>query len=78
MSRSTNLGSTFNINILNKKNVTSGLKYVSSECERFFCKFYFMYSLVFTVLKMSITTEASKFMSKEQFDVRKDPNLKID
>ena len=44
-----------------------------------FCKDYFMYNLkhVFTILKMSITTEASKFMSKEQFDVRKGPNLKM-
>ena len=38
-----------------------------------------MYNLrdVFTVLKKSITTEASKFMSKEQSDVRKGPNLKM-
>ena len=42
-----------------------------------FYKFYFMYNLkeVFTVLKMSFTTEVSKFMSKEQFEVRKGPNL---
>ena len=44
-----------------------------------FWKLYFLYILgeVFTVLKMSITTEASKFMSKEQFDVRNGPNLKV-
>ena len=44
-----------------------------------FWKSYFMYNLreVFSVLKMSITTEASKFMSKEQFDVLKGPNLKM-
>ena len=44
-----------------------------------FCKIYFMYNLreVFTVLKMSITTETSKCMSNEQFDVRKGPNLKM-
>ena len=44
-----------------------------------FCKFYFMYNLreVFTVLKMSFTTEASKFMSRERFGVRKGPNLKM-
>ena len=43
------------------------------------CKFYFMYNLreVFTVFKMCITTEASKFMSIEQFGVRKGPNLKM-
>ena len=44
-----------------------------------FCKFYFMFNLgeAFTVLKMSIMTEASKVMSKEQFHVRKGPNLKM-
>ena len=44
-----------------------------------FSKFYFMYKLreVFTVLKMNITTEASKFISEDQFDVRKCPNLKM-
>ena len=44
-----------------------------------FYKFYFMYNLreVFTILKRSITTEALKCMSKEQFDVRKGPNLKM-
>ena len=44
-----------------------------------FWKFYFMYNLgeAFIVLKMSIMTEASKVMSKEQFDVRKGPNLKM-
>ena len=44
-----------------------------------FCKFYFMYKLreVFTVLKMNIDTKASKFISEDQFDVRKGPNLKM-
>ena len=44
-----------------------------------FCKFYFIQNIreVVNVLKMSITTEASKFMSKEQFAVRKGPNLKM-
>ena len=32
---------------------------------------------VFTALKMNIMTEASKLMSKDQFDVRKGPNLKM-
>ena len=38
-----------------------------------------MYKLreVFTVRKMNIMTEASKLMSEDQFDVRKDPNLKM-
>ena len=44
-----------------------------------FCNLNFMYSLrvVFTALKMNIRTEASKLMSKDQFDVRKVPNLKM-
>ena len=44
-----------------------------------FCKFNFMYKLseVFTALKMNIMTESSKLMSKDQFDVRKGPNLKM-
>ena len=44
-----------------------------------FCKFYFMYKLreVFTALKMNIMTEASNLMSKDHFDVRKGPNLKM-
>ena len=32
---------------------------------------------VFSVLKMNITTKASKFMSEDQFDVRKGQNLKM-
>ena len=38
-----------------------------------------MYKLreVFTVLRMNIMTEASKFMSEDQFDVKKGPNLKM-
>ena len=38
-----------------------------------FCKFYFMYELRegFTILKMNITTKASKFMSEISCDVRK-------
>ena len=44
-----------------------------------FCKFYFMYHLkeVFTSLKKNMMTEALKFMSKDQLDVRKGPNLKL-
>ena len=44
-----------------------------------FCKFYFMRKLreVFTVIKMNIKTEASKVMPKDQFDISKDPNLKM-
>ena len=38
-----------------------------------------MYKLrkVFIALKMNITTEASKLMNEDQFDVRKGPNLKM-
>ena len=44
-----------------------------------FSKFCVMYKLkeVFTVFKMNITIEASRFMSEDQFDVRKCPNLKL-
>ena len=44
-----------------------------------FCKVYFLYKLreVFSNLKMNITTEASKFISVDQFDVGKGPNLKM-
>ena len=41
-----------------------------------YCKFYSMYKLR-EFLKMNVTTEASKFMSEDQFDVRKGPNLKM-
>ena len=44
-------------------------------------KLYFIYTCklreVFAVFKINITIEASKFMSKDQFDVRKGPNLKL-
>ena len=42
-------------------------------------RYYFMYKLreVYTALKMNITTEASKLMSEDQFDVRKASNLKM-
>ena len=45
----------------------------------FFCKFYLMCKLkkVFTGLKLTTMTEALKFMSEDQFDVRKGPNLKM-
>ena len=38
-----------------------------------------MYKLreVFTVHKMTIMTDASKFMSEDQFDVGKGPNLLV-
>ena len=38
-----------------------------------------MYNLkeVLTVLRMNITTEALKFMAEKQFDVRMDPNFKM-
>ena len=38
-----------------------------------------MYKLreVFTGFKMNIMTEASKLMSKDQFGVRKGPNVKM-
>ena len=43
-----------------------------------FCELYLMYKLkVFTVIEMNITTEASKFMSEDQFDVRKGQTLKM-
>ena len=44
-----------------------------------FCEFYCIYKLreILTVLKMNITTEASKLMYEDQFDVRKGPNLKM-
>ena len=44
-----------------------------------FNKIYFMYNLreVCTVFKMNITIEASKFMSDNQFNVRKGPHLKF-
>ena len=44
-----------------------------------FCKFYFIYELreVFTAFKMNIMTEASNLMSKDQFDVRKGPDVKV-
>ena len=42
-------------------------------------KYYFMYDLreVSTVCKMNITIEVSKFLSEDQFDARKDQNLKL-
>ena len=44
-----------------------------------FDKFFCMYKLreVLTALKMNIMKEASKFISDDQFDVRKGPNLKM-
>ena len=38
-----------------------------------------MYKLkeVFTVLKINFITEVSKFLSEDQFDVRKGPDLKM-
>ena len=44
-----------------------------------FSKLYFMYKLreVFTVSTLNITIEALKFMSEDQFDVRRGPNLKL-
>ena len=44
-----------------------------------FCEFYLMYQLkeVFSSLEMNIMTEALKFMSEDQFDIRKGPNLKM-
>ena len=44
-----------------------------------FCKFYCIYKLkwFFIVLKTNSTTKASKFMSEDQFDVWKGPNLKM-
>ena len=44
-----------------------------------FYKFYFMFKLreFFTTLNMNNTTEASKLMSDDQYDVRKGPNLKM-
>ena len=64
---------------LNKKR---NIPCISEVCflEMLLCEFYFMYKLieVFTVHKVNITTEASEIMSKDQFDVRKGPNLKIE
>ena len=44
-----------------------------------FCNFYVIYKLreVFTDIKMSIITEASKLMFEDKFDVRKGQNLKM-
>ena len=44
------------------------------------CTFHFMYKLrkVFAVLKMIIMTKTSEFMSEDQFDVGKVPNLKME
>ena len=44
-----------------------------------FCNFYVIYKLreVFTAIKMSIITEASKLMFGDRFDVRKGQNLKM-
>ena len=44
-----------------------------------FCIFYVIYKLreVFTAIKMSIITEATKLMFEDRFDVRKDQNLKM-
>ena len=44
-----------------------------------FCNFYVIYKLreVFTAIKMSIITEASKSMFEDRFDVRKGQNLKM-
>ena len=44
-----------------------------------FCKFYFMYILIeaLNVLRMNITTEASKVLPQDQFDVSQGPNSKM-
>ena len=44
-----------------------------------FCNFYVIYKLreVFTAIKMSIITEASKLMFEDRFDVKKGQNLKM-
>ena len=64
--------------ILNKKERSHAyLKYVSRDVNAFLQILFYFLREVFTVLKMSITTKASKFMSKEQFDVKKGPNLKM-
>ena len=44
-----------------------------------FYKFYFVFKLreVFTALKMNNTTEASKLVSEDQYDVRKGSKLKM-
>ena len=44
-----------------------------------FCNFYVIYKLreVFTYIKMSIITEASKSIFEDRFDVRKGQNLKM-
>ena len=68
------------LHILNKKETSHAyLKYDFSKCEGCFAKKKIMYKLreVFTALKINITTEASKLMPEDQFDVRKGPNLKM-
>ena len=44
-----------------------------------FCNFYVIYKLreVFTAIKMSIITEASKLMFEDRFAIRKGQNLKM-
>ena len=44
-----------------------------------FCNFYVIYKLrkVFTDIKMSIITEASKLLFEDRFDARKGQNLKM-
>ena len=68
-----------NLHILNKKETSHAfLKYIFSGCECLFANFILCLTIIreiFTLLRMSIKIEDSKFMSKEQFDARKGPNL---